>query len=172
MNKIRREDNAPITMELIQAKCIDDGGCFIWQYGSAHGTPHMSVNKKPMNVRRWIAQNVLNIKIEGKFVTSTCMDKMCCNPEHIIVVTRKKLQQMWHEELQYSKTITRRAKLQKAARERLGYDPELIDRVRNDPRPHRVIARELGRSFDFVNKIKTGRSHIQYGVNPFAGLMP
>jgi hypothetical protein len=168
---IRREDGAEITVELIEAKCIDDGGCWIWQGGHSHDAPHMRFNRKTIGVRRWIAENVLDKKVAGRYVTSSCFCKSCCNPEHIVVVGKNELQQMWSDKLNYGAQLPRRIKLQKAAQRRYGHDPELVARIIADPRPQRVIAKELGRSMDYVGNIKRGVTHIPLMTNPFAGLM-
>ena len=167
---VRRENFAEITMDLIEAKCIDDGGCLIWQYGSAHGNPYMSLNRKAISVRRWVAENVLGKKTKGLIVTNSCMNKMCVCPDHLVVVTRAKMQKMWADHLQYGKNPVRRQKLVDAARKRFGYDTELRDRIMLDPRPQKVIAKEIGKSQDFVAAIKNGTSYRNLS-NPFAGLM-
>jgi hypothetical protein len=130
----------------------------------------MSVNGKSIAVRRWIAANVLGEIIRGRFVTSTCMNKMCVLPEHTIVVSRKKLQQMWADHTQYGSNPVRRQKLVEAAQRRYGYDQSLIDKIMSDDRPQRTIALEIGKSQDFVSKIKRGR-HLRNAANPFFGLM-
>jgi hypothetical protein len=167
---VRRENYAEITLELIESKCIDDGGCWIWQYGTAHDAPYMSHNKKSVSVRRWIAANVLGENIRGRFVTAKCMNKLCVCPDHTIVVTRHRLQQMWSDHLQYAQNPVRRQKLVEAAKQRFGYDQELIERIMADDRPQRTIAAEIGKSQDFVSKIKNGR-HFKTADNPFIGLM-
>lgn len=165
---MRRKDNEAPTLELIEAKSIDDGGCWIWQGGTAHGAAYMSVNKKSVAVRRWIMQNK-GVDIRGKFVTSKCMNSLCVCPDHLAVVTRAKLQQMWADHLQYAKNPVRCAKLAAISRARFGATPEEVEKARNDPRSIRVVAAELGKSFDFVQKIRAGDSWKNYS-NPFAGL--
>lgn len=167
---VRRENYGEITLELIEAKCIDDAGCWIWQYGVSHGAPYMSVNGKAVPVRRWIAQNVLGEYVAGRLVTSKCMNKMCVCPDHTILVTRKKLQQMWADHTKYGANPVRRQKLREAAQKRHGYDQALIDRILADNRPQRTIAAEIGKSQDFVSKIKRGRT-FNSPANPFYGLM-
>lgn len=167
---VRRKDFEEITMELIESKCIDDAGCLIWQYGSAHGAPYMSVNRKSVAVRRWVVENVMGKTVGRNLVTSKCMNKMCVCPDHLIVVTRSTLQKMWADHTQYGANPVRRQKLVEAARRRFGFDQELRDRVLADPRPQKVIAREIGKSQDFVAAIKKGKSFRDHS-NPFAGLM-
>ena len=165
---MRRKDNVAPTLELIEAKSIDDAGCWIWQGGTAHGAAYMSVNKKSVAVRRWIMQNK-GVDIRGKFVTSSCMNSLCVCPDHLVVVTRAKLQQMWADHLQYAKNPVRCAKLAAHSRARVGASLEEVEKARNDPRSIRVVAAELGRSYDFVQAIRSGESWKSYS-NPFAGL--
>lgn len=169
----RRGDGEEITLELIREKCIEDAGCWIWQAGYSHGSPAMRVgrhsDKKIMPVRRWIAVNVLGLDVEKKVVTSSCMDKRCVAPDCVAAVTRARLQKMWSDHLRYAQDPVRRMKLQATVIRRLGTDMSLVEAIRNDDRSIRVIAKEIGRSFDFVQKIKSGKHYANPG-NPFAGL--
>jgi hypothetical protein len=165
---MRRKDNEAPTIELIEAKSINDGGCWIWQGGVAHGNAYMSVNKKSVAVRRWIMQNQ-GKDIRGKLVTSTCMNSLCVCPDHLIVVTRAKLQQLWADHLQYASNPVRCAKLAALSRARLGASLEEVMKARTDERPIREIAAELGRSYAFVQRIKAGESWKTYS-SPWAGL--
>jgi hypothetical protein len=166
---MRRENKTKPTLELIEAKSHWDGDCLIWGGGVAHNAPYMSVNKKSTPVRRWIAENLQGKKTKGLFVTFTCDCNLCVNPDHVVVVTRAKMQKMHADRLQYASNPVRRAKLAKAARARFNTSEEDVEKARNDPRSIRVVAAELGRSFDFVQKIRSGETWKTYG-NPFSGL--
>lgn len=165
----RRKDNQPPTLELIESKSEWDGDCLIWRGGVAHNAPYMSVNKKSTPVRRWIAENLHGKETKGLFVTFTCGCNMCVNPDHVAVMTRAKMQKMHADRLQYASNPVRCAKLSKAARTRFGTTEEEVEKARNDPRPIREVAAELGRSFDFVQKIRAGETWKTYG-SPFHGL--
>lgn len=140
-SKIRRDDYAEITMELIASKCKEDGDCLIWQYGTAHGAPYMSLNRKSVSVRRWVAQQVMTKDIGRYLVTSKCMNKLCVCPDHLVVVTRATLQKMTADHTNYASHPVRRQKLIEVAKKRHGFDPELRERILNDPRPQREIAK-------------------------------
>lgn len=169
----RRGDGDEITLDLVREKCIEDAGCWIWQAGYSHGSPAMRVGKhsdgKIMSVRRWVAVNVLGLDVEGKVVTSACMDKRCVSPDCVSVMTRAKLQKIWSDHLGYAQNPVRRKRLQATVIRRLGTDMQLVEAIRNDQRSIRVIAKEIGKSFDFVQKIKSGKHYANPG-NPFAGL--
>lgn len=167
---MRRKDNQAPTMELIEAKSHWDGDCLVWDGGVAHNAPYMAVQKKSTPVRRWIAENIQGKKTKGMFVTFTCHCNMCVNPDHIAVMTRAKLQKLHADRLQYATNPVRCAKLSKAARARFKTTEEDVEKARNDPRSIRVVAAEIGRSFDFVQKIRSGETWKKYD-NPFAGLM-
>lgn len=165
----RRKDNEAPTLKLIESKSRWNGDCLIWEGGSAHNAPYFSVNKKSTPVRRWIAESLQGKKTKCLFVTFTCHCNMCVNPDHIAVVTRAKMQKMHADRLQYASNPVRRAKISKAARVRFNTSEEQVEKARNDPRSIRVVAKELGRSFDFVRKIRNGETWQNYG-SPFAGL--
>jgi hypothetical protein len=165
----RREDYAPITLDLILAKSIEEGDCWIWQGGCGHGTPHISENRRAVPVRRWIAQHHLAKNVAGMLATNSCGNPLCVSPDHVLVVTRARLQQLTVDRLRYHLNPARNAKLSAAARARSKFSPELIEQIRHAEGPQRAIARAFGVSFDTVNKIKAGKTYKTYG-SPWQGL--
>ena len=170
----RRPDRAPVTMDLIRAKCIEDGDCLVWQGGRSTrtntGIPYMNSNGKSVPVRRWIAENVLNLQVDGKMASNICANPACVAPEHVAMKTRTKLQKDTIARTLYHLNPVRNAKLAKAARERSPHSPEMVEKIRAAEGSHKAIARELGVSFSMVNSIKNGQSYRDYTNNPWAGL--
>ncbi len=172
--KVRRADNAPVTMEFIRAKSHEDGDCLIWDgakgTSNVGGVPYISVNRKLIPVRRWIAQNILQAKIDGLIASTKCGNPLCIDPAHIAMKTRKELTTDAAKRTQYHKNPARNYKLALAARARSPHSPELIERIRNMEGTHKGIARELGINFTAVNRIKNGTGYKEYKNNPWAGL--
>jgi hypothetical protein len=170
----RRPDRAPVTMDIIRSKCIEDGDCLVWQAGKssaeASGIPYMKAEGKTVPVRRWIAENVLKLQVKGKLASTSCANSACVEPEHIAMKTRTKLQKDTVNRTLYHLNPVRNAKLAKAARARSPHPPEMVEKIRAAEGSHKAIARELGVSFDMVNRIKNGQSHRSYTNNPWAGL--
>jgi DNA invertase Pin-like site-specific DNA recombinase len=121
-------------------------------------------------VRRWIARNVLGLKVDGLLASTKCGNPLCVEPSHIEMKTRAKLQKDTSDRLQYQQNPVRNYKLALAARARSPHSPELIEKIRNMEGTHKGIARELGISFDVVNRVKNGTGYKTYTNNPWAGL--
>ena len=172
--KVRRADHAPVTMEFIRAKSHEDGDCLIWDGANGAskvgGVPYININRKLTPVRRWIAENILKVQIEGLIASTKCGNPLCVDPAHVAMKTRKMLVTDAAKRTQYHKNPARNYKLALAARARSPHSPELIEKIRNMEGTHRGIANELGINFDVVNRIKNGTGYKEYKNNPWAGL--
>lgn len=173
MTTPRRPDRTPHTLETIYVKCIDDGGCWIWQGGLGHGSPMLSHERKPIPVRRYIAGHILGKKTKGLTATVTCMNQLCVCPDHIVMMTRGQLQKYWHEHLRYTQNPVRNSRIAEAKRAQSPYGEDIVEQVRelSETLSQRAIARALNLNFDFVNKIVNGKSRRTYTANVWAGLM-
>lgn len=161
-------------MKTIAAKCDEFGDCLIWRGArNSHSVPTFTVyGDRAVNVKRWIAKHVLGLDISGKFVTTTCMDKLCVSPDHVKVMTRGRLQQAWSDHLQYGSDPVRRAKLAESARARSVFDLETIQRIRDAEGKQKDIAKELGVPKQLVSRVKRGAAWQEFTNNPWLGLMP
>jgi len=172
--KVRRKPGEPVTMKFIESRSHEDGDCLIWDgaKGSSktEGVPYVNDNRKLIPVRRWIALNVLKLKIDGLLASTSCGNPLCVEPSHLKIKSRKMLTTDAAMRTQYHKNPARNYKLALAARKRSPHSPELIEKIRNMDGTHRAISRELGINFDVVNRIKNGTGYKEYKNNPWAGL--
>lgn len=161
-----------MSIDIIHAKCIEDGDCWIWN-GSGN-TPVMRMpDRSLVQVRRWIAENVMGATLQRHLLcTTTCFDSRCVNPDHIIIVTRRRLQLMATEILKFQQNPTRNAKLSAALSRRSPYSDEQIQRVREMLATMRQadVVRETGLPKELVSKISRGEYRRHTIVNPWAGL--
>lgn len=173
-NTVRRRQGEPITLELIEAKCIDDAGCWIWQGAFQQNTPRMSAGHglQQIQVRRWVAEE-MGHKIAGMYVAASCNNPRCVAPDHVLVLTRQQVQQRSADLLRYHSRPARTAKLSAFQRSRSEFTEENIEFVRLlcERMPQKEVARRLCMNFDHVNKIVRGKIWKTYTNNPFAGLM-
>lgn len=168
----RRQLGEPLTLELIESKCIDDAGCWIWQGAFQQNTPRISAGrgKQQLQARRWVAE-AMGHKIAGMMVTSKCDNPRCVSPDCVLVMTRKQLQQRTADRLSYHHRPARAAKLSAFQRSRSEFTEENIAFVRLlcERMSQKEVARRLCMNYDHVNKIATYRLWKDYS-NPFAGL--
>lgn len=159
----RRKDLAPITIEMIHARSIEDGDCWVWRGGCGHGTPHMSENAKSVPVRRWIAQHHLGKQIKGAFATNSCGNPLCVAPDHVLVVTRARLQKLVSDRIKYQKNPMRNAKISAKKRAQSKFSPDFVEQIRVAEGSQRAVAKRFGVSQDFVNKLRNGKVWKTYG---------
>lgn len=170
--KVIRKPGEPVTMDLIRAKSHEDGDCLIWGGGNGSDVPYLRVpgQKSLMPVRRWIAKNILEVKVDGLLASNKCGNPHCVDPAHIQMMTRAQLQQITSDRTKYQQNPARNYKLAMAARARSPHSPELIEKIRGMEGTCKGIARELGINFSVVTKVRMGRSYKSYTNNPWAGL--
>lgn len=77
---------------------IDKDGCWIWQTGTSgknlkgktgRGYGRIAVDGTTMAVHRVIFTNFYGIIPHKKHIDHTCGKRLCCNPEHLEMVTHK-----------------------------------------------------------------------------------
>lgn len=171
--KHRQPYRVPHTLDSILAKCDEDAGCWLWRGALGHGVPSLSVERKTMPVRRYIAQHIQGRRVAGLLATASCMNALCVSPDCLVLVTRSQLQKMWADHLGYHKNPVRKAKLARKARENSPHSDETVAMVRqlSETLTQREIARRLGLNFDFVNKVIRNELRRDYAANPWAGLL-
>lgn len=170
--KVIRKPGEPVTMDLIRAKSEEDGDCLIWKGSFGSDVPYLRVpmSRSLVPVRRWIAQNVLGLKVNGLLASNKCGNPRCVDPAHIQMMTRAQLQKFTSDRTKYQQNPARNYKLALAARARSPHSPELIEKIRGMEGSSKSIARELGINFSVVTEIRMGRSYKSYTNNPWAGL--
>ena len=170
--KVIRKQGEPITMEFIRAKSKEDADCLIWQGSMASDVPYLRIpmERRLSPVRRWIAENILGLKVKGLLATNKCGNPRCVDPAHIQMMTRAQLQKFTSDRTKYQQNPVRNQKLALAARARSPHSLELIEKIRVMDGTCKGIARELGIHFSVVTEVRMGRSYKEYKNNPWAGL--
>lgn len=167
-----------MNLETIKARCIEEGDCWIWQGSVSPGdVPNMRIPqaidpKRPLvGVRRWIAQHQ-GKQIAGLYATNTCQDKRCVCPDHIVVLTRQKLQKRAGKTMtknQNAGTMARRVQARvRAGNLKIGYDK--AREIRQSDKSAEEWAAELGCHVTTVFQAKSGKTWRDYS-SPFAGLL-
>lgn len=157
-------------IDRIRERIEEIGDCWEWTGAlqAKSPTPVMRYKQRTSQVRRFIAI-AMNKKLDGRLVTCKCRNELCVNPDHILVVTRKRLQEMLAKERQYQTNPVRMKKLADKARTRSKLTPALVDEIKNAEGTQRAIAKQYGITQAAVSSIKRGRTWKEYS-NPFAGL--
>jgi hypothetical protein len=165
----RRPNHAPIDLDVIQAKCTDDAGCWIWNGAIHAGMPVIRHDRKVVNVRRYIAEHIQGHQVTGRLATASCGNGKCCAPDHIDLITRLALQRRTTRQTQHQQLATRNEKLAQAARARSPLNQEIVDAIRASDLPIRALAAQYNLAQASVHRVKTYQSWKDYR-SPFAGL--
>lgn len=158
-------------LERIQSHVIEVGECWEWQGSlqSKSPTPTMNFKNQVKPVRRHLAE-AMELKLDGKLVTYKCGNPLCVHPDHIIAITRKKLQQRIAKEQAHHLNPLRRKKISDAARKNGKLTPELAQAIRDADGTQREIAKQFGITQATVSVIKRGVTWRDY-TNPFTQLI-
>ena len=157
-------------IERIRRHIEEIGDCWEWT-GALQPkapTPVMRFHQRTSQVRRFIAI-AQGKKLDSKVATCKCRNELCVNPDHVVVVTRKRLQELIAQERQYQTNPVRMKKLADKARQRSKLTLELVQQIKDAEGSQRAIAAQFGITQAAVSSIKRGRTWKEYS-NPFAGL--
>lgn len=158
-------------IDIIKERTIEVGDCWEWQGAlqACGTTPTIRHKKRTMSVRRLIME-VQGYSLESKVATCTCANHLCVNPEHIEVITRKKLTKRVASQIRRSVNVIRMAKISTIARQHAKLNEQLAEEIRQAEGTQREIAKRFNVSQATVSVIKRGLTWRDYN-NPFAQLI-
>lgn len=158
-------------IERVRARVEEIGDCWEWT-GALQvcgSTPTMRHDGRAGAVRRFLAVE-MGMNVTNKLATAKCDNPLCVCPDHIIVVSRKQLQQRLAKATRYQTNPLRMKRLSDKARAHSKLNPEIVQQIRDAEGKQRDIARAFGISQAAVSQIKRGRTWRDY-TNPFAQLI-
>lgn len=157
--------------QFIRSRCEEFGDCWEWQGAlqSCGVTPMINYKQRVISVRRLIAEHQGH-DLVGKVATYKCGNELCVNPDHVHVITRKRLSKRLTKDLKYHTDPVRMKKLAIAARAHGKLTMEMAQQIREAPGKQRDIAKQYGVSQATVSVIKRGITWRDYS-NPFAQLI-
>lgn len=159
-----------LLIERLRKHSNEVGDCWEWfgSFQSSGSTPAMNFNGRVKPARRHIAEQ-LGLDVVGKVVTCKCRNYMCVNPDHIMVITRARLQALTAKELAYANNPARVKKISDKARARSRLTMQIVEQIRAAEGKQRDIAARFGVSQTTVSVIRRGEAWRDH-TNPFAGL--
>ena len=132
-------------IERVRLHIDEIGDCWEWNGAMQSNSPTPAINwkRKVQPVRRLLASE-LGKQITGKFVTCKRRNELCVNPDHLLIVTRKRLQEMLAKERNYQVSPVRMKKLADKARQNSKLTVELAAEIREAEGTQRAIAARFG----------------------------
>lgn len=160
-----------LLIERLRKRSNEVGDCWEWfgSMQSSRNTPAMNWRGHVKPVRRHIAET-MGLDLTGKVVTCSCRNRLCVNPDHLEVLTRKRLQTLTAKEQRYANNPARVKKISERARSRSRLTLEIVQQIRDAEGVQDDIAARFGVSQATVSSIKRGHTWRDYN-NPFAGLI-
>lgn len=161
-----------MTLDDIKKRCEEVGDCWIWQRTLLRGkTPIMKIDGKSVYPRRvtWQLHNGKDIP-DTMVVThrKTCGDPLCCNPDHLILISRKALVQRTGAEGKFS-TARTKAKIAASKRKNSKLSQEAVREIIGSDESMPVLAKKHGISEAYGYMLRRGLFRREVG-NPFSGL--
>lgn len=162
-------------LDFVRDRCIEDGGCWIWQGCVQHcgTTPTVRIpgTRRTTGTRRLVLQ-ACGVNTAGKLATNTCESPLCVAPDHLAAVSRKQLQRKTSDNLPLGTRIKRAHDIAAVTRANAKLTPQIVELIKRSPLPTRQIARYLGVCQHTVWAAVTGRhwNEVPYS-SPFAGLL-
>lgn len=157
------------TIKSLKAKTIDDAGCWIWQGYYANKSPNVSHAGQMVSVRRLFLDLLGKTYSPKAFMSASCEDHRCVNPEHIKIHTHA--QHMARLLKQSHKSPTRKANVQKYKRQheaKINIDIAREIRLSDETGP--VLAQRYGINRSLISRIRRNEAWVDVN-HPFLSLM-
>lgn len=154
----------------IWSRCHGDGDCLLWDGAvAANAGPAMSspYTGKTTPARRVLMQ-ALGIDIAGKIATTSCNHPLCMARDHLLVLTRKQLQQRTGPKI--AGNVVRSAKLAKIKRAQSYLTMEIVRDMRASGMRATDAAQHWGIPLQTAARVLRHDSWKEYTANPFLGL--
>lgn len=146
------------TLDLLRARCIEDGDCLIWPLAATRGQPRVSMGGRTIYLRRWVLEQRLRRPLRrDESVTTTCMTPMCCAAGHLRATTRAEITARSYRDGSRCPARDYRMGVACAMRNSAKLDAAKAAAIRADERGARAVAAEYGVSPQTVYAIRSGR---------------
>lgn len=158
--------------QYLRERSDEVGDCWEWNRAvqTSSGCPVMRYEGKAQAVRRVIAVE-LGMALDGRLAAVKCANAKCVNPAHVVVLTRKQLQQRTAKLTHLHANPARCRKLAAKARQTGKLTEEQVAEIRAiEGMKQRDIAALYGVTQATVSAIRRGVKWKDYG-NPWLGLL-
>jgi len=159
------------SLESVLARTTEVGDCLEWQGFMQDGrTPLIKVNNRLVTVRRFIRELQGNPAAPGRFLSASCGNPRCVNPDHILERTSRQHARYIASCVDMRHPV-RIVKLQRMNAHKRALTEEQAQMVRVDPRSAAALGRLLGCSKSVICSIRNGQSYRQVAANPWDQLL-
>jgi hypothetical protein len=161
-------------LDYFMARCVEDGDCMLWDRSKDRGgRPRLSIRTlartKTLTVQpRRMVWELVNGKIPArKYVTVTCGNPACLNPDHMELIAKG---EVIRRTAQHEGVKHRRRLAGLASRERSPLSMEVARYIRASDKSGAQLSRELNIPATTISAIRLYKRWKDLEGNPFAGL--
>lgn len=153
----------------VMSRVIEVGNCLEWTGAYSVRVPAIAWKGKQMNVRRALAIDLqlLSGCCANKVAVVCCGNWRCVAPDHVRVITRKKLQQQTANAGHHASQIIANCKRSRSARRRAKLTEKQVAEIREAQGTQRELAKRFGVSQATIFAIKKGNVWRDY-TSPFS----
>jgi hypothetical protein len=157
------------TKRWIWSRCTECADCLLWTGATDdNGTPQMRLpGSRKVHPARRVLLEAMGKDVKGRIATTKCDNKACMAEEHVVLWTRKQLQQRNGKKI--AGNVARSAKLAAAAQKRSKLTMEDARMIRSTGMTWREVMERFGVSESTAYDVIAGRHFKDYS-SPFAGL--
>lgn len=155
-----------VSMDRILGRTREVGGCLEWAGHASEGKfPQIRVEGKLYPVRRLVWMATRGATRSDLWVSNSCGNPLCVNPDHLIARTRGTAMQG------AIRPIAHRVKISNAKRSKSVLTMEMVREIRASNETNPVLGARYGIEPGYVSRLRRGTTVWKEYVSPFAGLM-
>lgn len=157
------------TKDRIKAMIVEEGNCWLWTGSNTGGRPAINMKQEDGSWRNENVRKVLFDELgkdtQGKYLIPQCGDKLCVNPSHIIMLTKREHLKRANAKIS---TITRRLASANTLKQNHKVNQQIANEIRLSNLPRKELASIYGIARRTVDDICNGTT---WRTNFFTGLM-
>lgn len=158
-------------LQRVEGLCAEEGECLIWHGLTARGPlPLIKHGNSNLSARRKLYEFVKGVMLEpNQVVRTTCGDKLCMKPSHLVAMTRDEAKKIDGANGAYN-SARMQAIRYKTTRARAKLTIEIARDIRASDESDRALAKKYGVAHKQINLIRQGMAWAEV-FSPFAGLI-
>lgn len=158
-------DAPDVGMDRILGRTREVGGCMEWAGYAVEGKfPQIRVDSKCWPVRRLVWVLTRGATRSDLWVSNSCDNPLCVNPDHLVAHTRGKAMKG------SVRTVAHRVKISNTKRQKSVLTMEMVREIRSSDDTNPVLAERYGVAAGYISHLRRGNAVWKEYVTPFAGL--
>lgn len=159
-------DLSQVTMDRVLGRTREIGGCMEWCGYAVEGRfPQIRIDGKAQPVRRFLWKLVHGPVRGNLWISNTCENPLCVNPDHLVAHTRSRAMSGT------TRTLVHRSKIAATKRAKSVLTIEMVRAIRASSEPNPVLAERYGITPGYVSHLRRGGVVWKDFANPYNQLV-